>query len=806
MENKLSALEAKVKQLEQQLEQANAERLKYKKLFEVSGDALSIVDLSTGKFVECNQAAIDMHGVQSKSHFLNLTPADISPELQPCGRTSKQMAQEYIANTFSQGPQLFQWMHSKLDGSAFPCLISLTALPLEDSNLVLAIGRDISELVETQVQLAAAVSDKKRFQSAYLEEKEKFEQFVNLAPIGIAINKIEDGSFEYVNDEFSRFTGYDVDELNQMDYWHLTPKKYERQEQVQLKSLSEIGRYGPYQKEYIHKRGHLYPVLLSGIKIAKLNGKEYIWSVVQDITEQKRIEQEIQDAKEQTESTVLTMKLANDSAGIGIWQWDALTDTLIWDEWMYTLYGIKEEDFSGVYQAWESRVHPDDAESAKEQFFKALETGSPYEPEFRVVHPDGKVRTIKASSEIIRDEEGKALRIIGVNYDITDKIKAIAELKLAKQEADRANKAKSEFLANMSHEIRTPLNAILGSLQLLNRAELGREYGTLIENAVISSQSLLTIINDILDYSKIEDKKLDLESKPFSVLEVIEAVKFDVALLVSNKGLELSTLVEDCFVDSWLGDIVRVKQVLLNLVSNAVKFTEKGSVSIKLKCTKHQGKDALCINVVDTGIGMSQEAQSRIFERFTQADSSTTRKFGGTGLGMSITLNLIKIMAGTIELTSELGQGTNITVILPLAKADNKAKAEKDKAVLAPELADKNILIAEDNKINQVLIESMLAKTNANLTIVENGKLAVEQAATTDFDLILMDIHMPELDGIKAQQQIKQLNSDIPVVALTANVMVEDINLYLAQGFAEHVGKPIDINKLYGVLCRYLVE
>ena len=434
-----------------------------------------------------------------------------------------------------------------------------------------------------------------------------------------------------------------------------------------------------------------------------------------------------------------------------------------------------------------------------------IEKGTPYEPEFRVVHPCGEVRTMKASSEFIRDDDGKALKIIGVNYDITDKIKAIAELKAAKQEAEGANQAKSEFLANMSHEIRTPLNAILGSLQLLSNAELKHEYKEVVDNASISSKSLLTIINDILDYSKIEDNKLFLEVEPFSVSEVVDAVQFDVESLMSDKGIEFIACYEDSFVDDWLGDIVRVKQVLLNLVSNAVKFTQQGSVKVALSCREQNGQSVMCIEVIDTGIGMSDEAQSHIFERFTQADSSTTRRFGGTGLGMSITLSLIDMMKGDIELNSELGQGTAIKVTLPLSKANKKAVCKKRNSVVAPELSGKKILIAEDNKMNQVLIQSMMAPCHADITLVENGKLAVQQAKQQDFDLILMDIHMPELDGIAAQQQIRKMKSQIPVIALTANVMVEDIERYLESGFVEHVGKPIDLNKLYGALTRYLV-
>ncbi|BBN82333.1 hypothetical protein PA25_23180 [Pseudoalteromonas sp. A25] len=804
MHTKLTLLEHRVQQLEAQLEETNAERIKYKKLFDVSGDALSIIDLSTGRFIECNQAAVVLHGVASKAHFLKLRPADISPQFQPCGRSSEEMAREYIENTFTSGPQLFQWTHSHSDGSTFPCLVSLTALPLEDKNLVLAIGRDITELYETQIQLDNAISDIERFQSAYLEEKEKFEQFVNLAPVGIAISRLSDGSFEYVNDEFSYFSGYNVDELNNMDYWQLTPKKYEQQEQQQLESLMAHGRYGPYQKEYIHKRGHMYPVLLSGVKIAKSDGSEYIWSVVQDISVQKSIEKQLQATKEEAELSAFRMKLANDSAGIGVWEWDVITNELIWDEWMYTLYGIDETDFSGAYEAWENSVHPDDIATTKAQLFDAIAGKGRYDPEFRVVHPDGQIRTMKASAEVIRDNKGQALKIIGVNYDITDKVNAIAELKQATQAADEANRAKSEFLANMSHEIRTPMNAILGSLQLLQATPLNEDLKTILVNASSSAKSLLTLINDILDYSKIENNKLELEQQPFLFAEVVSSVRFDVDTLVSNKGISLTHTLDESFIDGWLGDIVRVKQILLNLVSNAVKFTEKGSVKIVLSCKEHEGKKAVCVTVIDSGIGMSETAQARIFERFEQADSSTTRKFGGTGLGMSITMSLVKLMGGTVKLTSKLGVGTTIDVILPLEPTDRNIKSQVHKAVIAPQLDGKHILVAEDNPINQVLIRSMLKDTHATISLVENGKLAVDAVKNEHFDLILMDIQMPEMDGVEALNEISKIKPDIDIVALTANVMVADVERYLQQGFVAHIGKPVDMNHLYGVLTQYL--
>ncbi|WP_235591427.1 PAS domain-containing hybrid sensor histidine kinase/response regulator, partial [Pseudoalteromonas sp. H71] len=737
------------KKLKQTIAELTKQRDKYKKIFDVSADAYSIIDLSSGKFIECNQSAIDMHGVNSMNNYLNLSPADLSPELQPCGKRSDILAKNYIENAVQLGSQSFQWTHSRLDGSTFNCLVSLTAIFIGNAQLVLAVGRDISDLETIKNQVSTEAQERQRFERAYLGEKEKFEKFVDLAPVGIAINSILDGSFEFVNEEFSHITGYSVEELNKMDYWRLTPQKYKKQEHEQLELLAKYGQYGPYQKEYIHKNGNVYPVLLSGIKITDSKGEAFIWSVVQDITHQKESEQQIKEAKEKADSLALRMQLANDSAGIGVWELDLITGQLVWDSWMYKLYGITESQFSGAYDAWLSCVHPDDLEGAKKKLENAINGVGTYDPEFRVVHSNGNVRTIKASAEILKDSHGAAIKVVGVNYDVTEQVDAIGVLFDAKLAAENAAQSKNDFLANMSHEIRTPMNAILGGLQLLKNINLPDELSVILNNASFSAQSLLTIINDILDYSKIESNQLELEKVSFSLTEVLDSITYDLDSLVSEKRIDFIINKSKSYNEYWLGDLVRVKQILLNLTSNAVKFTEKGSVIINVSSEVFGEKEAIFLEVVDSGIGMSKEVTDHIFERFTQADSSTTRKYGGTGLGMSITVSLVKMMGGEIDIQSKQGLGTTVTIKLPLPKANNIADKAPKKSFKAPNLKGKKILIAEDNNINQVLIKAMMAKTNADITIVENGLLAFEAVQLELFDLVFMDIHMPVMDGIK---------------------------------------------------------
>ncbi|TLX46637.1 PAS domain-containing sensor histidine kinase [Pseudoalteromonas phenolica] len=798
-------LELENKQLKERLSEISHERDKYKKLFEVSADALSIIDLDSGKFIECNQAAVDMHGVQSIDCFLELSPADLSPEYQNCGRSSDDMAREYIEQAIKVGPQLFQWTHSRADASTFPCLVSLTPLIVGETRLILAIGRDISELMKAEAKLESLSFKSKALEEAVLEEQEKFEKFVNLAPVGIAINSIEDGSFDFVNLEFSKMTGYSIEELNNMDYWALTPKKYEQQEAEQLESLQKFGSYGPYQKEYIKKNGETNPVLLSGIKITNKHNQNFIWSVVQDISEQKRTEREIHEAREKADALALRLQLANDSAGIGVWEWDIQSGELVWDKWMYSLYGISESQFSGAYEAWVNSVHKDDIDDAKTQLDNAIKGKAVYKPEFRVTHPNGDIKTLKASAEVIRDSKGRALKVIGVNYDVTDRVEAMKTLTEAKKAAEKAVKAKSDFLANMSHEIRTPMNAILGALQLLKGAKLSPDLKTVLRNAVFSARSLLTIINDILDYSKIEANNLQLEDVQFSITETLESIKYDLDPIVSCKPIAFTVNRAQNLSEYWVGDLVRVKQVILNLTSNAVKFTEKGYVELNVYCYFDNKKEGLFIEIIDTGIGMTQEATQRVFERFEQADKSTTRKYGGTGLGMSITTNLIKMMHGTIDIQSTLDEGTKVTVFLPLKPVDFVSNTQIVRALSAPNLEGKAILVAEDNPINKVVIDSMLKPTKAHIMIVENGKQAVEIAQNQQFDLVLMDIHMPIMDGLEAQSILKERVPHLPVIALTANVMKEDIEKYLSRGFLAHIAKPIEMNSLYGTLNYHLL-
>ena len=366
------------------------------------------------------------------------------------------------------------------------------------------------------------------------------------------------------------------------------------------------------------------------------------------------------------------------------------------------------------------------------------------------------------------------------------------------ERALEGTRIKSEFLANMSHEIRTPLNGIMGLLQILQPNIQKPNNIEVVAKALFSCRSLLTIINDILDFSKMEANELSVERIDFSLSRVVESINSDFLPVCNEKSIYLKIEVSDDIEDLWVGDPVRIRQILLNLVSNAVKFTEQGGVRVIVK--KAAQREGIELDVIDTGIGMSKEGLSHLFNRFQQADNSITRRFGGTGLGMSITVNLINRMGGRIDVKSELGKGTRFTVYLPLKLSQKAHIDETITHIKVPDLTNQTVLIAEDNPLNTMIIKSMLGETNAELHFAQDGKQAIELFNKLNPRLVLMDIQMPNMGGIEACAHIRRVNEAVPIIALTANVMKENIIEYMNCGFNGHVGKPIEKHLLFNTI------
>ncbi|WP_159107305.1 CHASE domain-containing protein [Azospirillum sp. B4] len=535
--------------------------------------------------------------------------------------------------------------------------------------------------------------------------------------------------------------------------------------------------------------------------------------LVTDVTPLKRAEQELRMISSR-------LALATKASGIAVWEFDVRSRHLDWDDQMFQLYGLRRGETSTL-DAWRIQCVPEDRARVEDEFRRVLGGGRDLDTEFRIRHPDGSLRHVKAASITERSPDGRPVRVIGVNWDITGIREHEAELLAARATAESASRAKTDFLANMSHEIRTPMNAILGLTHLLQRSELPPDQQDFVTKISTAGRGLLALINDILDFSKIEAGRMDLEHAEFRLPDLLDSLTSMLAVNARDKGLGLSATVAQGTPMALMGDRVRLQQVLVNLAGNAVKFTHTGGVAVRVQHEGwRQGRVILRFTVTDTGIGIPATALPALFSAFTQADTSTTRRYGGSGLGLAISKRLVNLMGGEIGVESQPGSGSIFWFTVPLEPAavtlesdggdpnEGMAPPRKPRRGTQP-LAGVRLLMVEDNSVNQDVGRLILQAEGAAVDVAADGSLALDRlAATPDaYDLVLMDMQMPVMDGYEATRLIRQQLglTALPVVALTAGVLDEERDRAYAAGITAFMTKPFEVEQMVSTI-RHLVR
>jgi len=621
-----------------------------------------------------------------------------------------------------------------------------------------------------------------------------------------------------VNEYWATLLGYELAELHPVtfDTWRtrVHPDDLVATEAVFEKAVSDDKFVYLAEYRLRHKSGRWIWVLDSGRTLHRGpdGTPELIAGVQVDISEQKAREAALTAIKAELERSIserekVEQRLVDIASVSDGWLWEMDSNrrySLVLDGEYFDDGGVPKEGLIGLTQEEWLEAHPDMYAGIDwASLLERLNSNQPFR-DFIYRAPrslDGVTRWRRMTGTPIFDSAGTFMGYRGVGSDVT-------ELYLAKARAEEASRTKSMFVANMSHEIRTPLNGVLGMAEVLDNALSDPEHKRMIGTIRKSGETLLNILNDVLDISKIEAGKLELENVPFRLQDLAERVEELHGLRAEEKGIELDVLVGAGSDMQFVGDPYRIQQILHNLVSNAVKFTEQGEVEVKIA---GRSGTQLLIEVRDTGIGMTEEQLTRLHDEYSQADVSVTRRFGGTGLGMAITRTLVEKMGGTIDVASEVGEGTTIQVWLPLASKVDQPESAPPQADLPDSLAGVRILAADDNSTNRAVLEAMLSRRRAEVVLVSDGQEAVNAYSTGAFDVVLLDIAMPVMDGMAALREIRKIEQKsgrppLPIIAVTANVMAHQVAEYLSSGFDLCLAKPLDSGELAFGIRSLLAE
>jgi PAS domain S-box-containing protein len=536
-------------------------------------------------------------------------------------------------------------------------------------------------------------------------------------------------------------------------------------------------------------------------------------NVIRDITELAAERTALRTANER-------ITLATDIGGIGIWDYHLITGEVFWDAWMYRLYGMAPQDQMQAYDLWRGRLHPDDRAAAEEALQNGIEGIAAFNTVFRIVWEDGSVHHIRASGDVKRDAAGVAIRMIGANWDVTEAYELAARLSQqaervveARDAAERASQAKSRFLAGMSHELRTPLNGILGNARLL-QMEGGLQPAQIarVDSMVSAGGHLLEMIECVLNLSEIETNRMALHAAPVDMRVVAKACLDMVRHMAVENGLALNLSVAADVPAEIMADPVRLRQILLNLLGNAAKFTLRGGIDLRLRTTATG--TILRFDVADTGPGIPQEKRHRLFQDFSRLQGGDSRAVEGAGLGLALSARLAAVMGGQIGHAENPGGGSIFWLELPLLACEVAAELRQAPESATPDCAAKadpprplRVLVVDDSEMNLDIAASFIRLMGHEVVCVGSGEEAVSAVAATCFDVVFMDVQMPDMDGLEATRRIRALPSasaTVPVIALTAQVFTEQLAECRRAGMSGHLAKPFTSAALFATLAGFV--
>ncbi|PIQ27038.1 hypothetical protein COW36_03170 [bacterium (Candidatus Blackallbacteria) CG17_big_fil_post_rev_8_21_14_2_50_48_46] len=676
----------------------------------------------------------------------------------------------------------------------------------------------IHDLTEKHQQIEALETEVKLRTEALISALQESQKALKLLNISQKISKI--GGWEYDlekqtmwwSDELYHLHGLPLDRKSLEVQKHVAESLqcYPPQEREELQSLFPLAYQGQsYERVYPFKSydGQNKWVHLLTVPVVEEGRVRRVYGVIADITAYKELELEREAAYNALKASEMHRRNAQELAKIGYWEMEHFNNTLHWSEEVFTLFEQDPDTFQPSYENFLKLLNPEDRACLAQVFEASLSQQTPYNFIHQLKLSGGRIKYLREFGNTQYDPDGKPLLTQGAVQDITELKTIELALKKAKEEAESASRSKSMFLANMSHEIRTPMNAILGFSQLLKEQITDPHWQRYLKIIHNSGESLLALINDILDISKIEAGKLELHPEPTELQPLIQELELLLKPGFENKNLQFTVCLEPKLPPLLKLDALRLRQILINLLSNALKFTPQGSVELCLDYqaqTDHQG--FLILEVRDTGLGMSQELQARIFHVFEQGHTSYRKEFEGTGLGLALTHKLTELMGGSLKVKSQLSQGSVFRLCLPVLVCQTSEKVIEETSPVPLNFEPASLLIADDKPENLLLLEALLEPFPLRIYTAENGQVACQVAQQFLPDLILMDIKMPVMDGVEALQVLRKdpRTAQIPMIALTAFSMQNEQEDLLELGFDDFLSKPIQKESLLQTLGHYL--